>query len=67
MDLGLEGVMAEFCPGQMEVNLRYGPALDATDRAFICREMVREVAAGRGYRASYMGGPTRRWWAADCT
>ena len=29
MDLGLEGVMAEFSPGQMEINLRYGPALDA--------------------------------------
>ena len=57
MDLGLEGVMAEFSPGQMEINLRYGPALDATDRAFVCREMVREVAAGRGYRASFMGRP----------
>jgi glutamine synthetase len=49
--------MAEFSPGQMEINLRYGPALDATDRAFVCREMVREVAAGRGYRASFMGRP----------
>jgi glutamine synthetase len=57
MDLGLEGVMAEFSPGQMEINLRYGAALDATDRAFVCREMVREVAAGRGYRASFMGRP----------
>ncbi|MDP9463810.1 MAG: glutamine synthetase, partial [Actinomycetota bacterium] len=57
MDLGLEGVMAEFSPGQMEINLRYGPALDATDRAFVCREMVREVAAVRGYRASFMGRP----------
>jgi glutamine synthetase len=57
MDLGLEGVMAEFSPGQMEINLRYGPALDATDRAFLCREMVREVAAGAGLRASFLGRP----------
>lgn len=57
MGLDLEGVMAEFSPGQMEINLRYGPALDATDRAFLCREMVREVAAAKGYRASFLGRP----------
>lgn len=57
MSLGLEGVLAEFSPGQMEVNLRYGPALEATDRAFLCREMVREVAAANGYRASFLGRP----------
>ncbi|CAN5780097.1 glutamine synthetase family protein [soil metagenome] len=57
MDLGLEGVMAEFSPGQMEINLRYQPAVEATDRAFLCREMVREVAAGRGYLASFLGRP----------
>ncbi|MEO6654037.1 MAG: glutamine synthetase family protein [Ilumatobacteraceae bacterium] len=57
MRLDLEGVMAEFSPGQMEINLRYGPALDATDRAFLCREMVREVAAAKGYRASFLGRP----------
>ena len=67
MDLGLEGVMAEFSPGQMEINLRYGPALDATDRAFVCREMVREVAAGRGYRASFMGRPDATMVGADST
>lgn len=57
MSLDLEGVMAEFSPGQMEINLRYGPAMEATDRAFLCREMVREVAATNGYRASFLGRP----------
>ncbi|MCB0985988.1 MAG: hypothetical protein KDB06_15165, partial [Ilumatobacter sp.] len=55
--LDLEGVMSEFHPGQMELNMRYGPALDAADRAFICKEMTRELAAARGYRVTYMGRP----------
>jgi glutamine synthetase len=55
--LQLEGMMGEFHPGQMELNMRYGPALDAADRAFICKEMNREVAARRGYVVTYMGRP----------
>jgi glutamine synthetase len=57
MGLGLEGVLSEFSPGQMEVNLEYGPALDAADRAVLAREMTREVAASRGYKATYLGRP----------
>ena len=57
-ELGLEGVMGEFHPGQVEINLRYGPALDAADRAFICKEMSREVAARFGQRATYLGRPS---------
>ena len=56
-ELDLEGVMSEFSPGQMELNMRFGPALDAADRAFICKEMTREVAAARGQRVSYLGRP----------
>jgi glutamine synthetase len=56
-ELDLEGVLAEFHPGQMEVNLRYGPALDAADRAFICKEMTREIAASKRYWITYMGRP----------
>ena len=29
MDIELEGVLTEFSPGQMEINLAYGPALAA--------------------------------------
>jgi glutamine synthetase len=57
MELGLEGVMAEFSPGQMEINLHYGKAIESTDRAFLAREMAREVAAGRGYLVSFLGRP----------
>jgi len=56
-ELDLEGVMGEFHPGQMELNLRYGPAMDAADRAFIFKEMSRELAARKGYCITYMGRP----------
>ncbi len=55
--LDLEGIMAEFSPGQFEINMKYGPALDSADRAFICKELTRELAAAKGYRATYMGRP----------
>lgn len=57
MGLGLEGVLSEFSPGQIEINLTYGPALDAADRAVLAKEMTREIAAQRGYLATYMGRP----------
>jgi glutamine synthetase len=56
-ELELEGVMAEFSPGQMELNLRYGDALDAADRAFVAKEMTRELAARKGAHVTYMGRP----------
>ena len=57
MDIELEGVLTEFSPGQMEINLGYGPALAAADAAQLVKEMTREVAARRGYRATYLGRP----------
>ncbi len=57
MDLDLEGVVGEFHPGQMELNMKYGPAMDSADRAFICKEMTRELASRKGYCVTYMGRP----------
>lgn len=57
MDIDLEGVLTEFSPGQLEINLAYGPALAAADAAQLVKEMTREVAARRGYRATYLGRP----------
>ena len=51
-ELDLEGIMGEFHPGQMELNMKYGQAMDAADRAFIC-----ELAAHKGYCITYMGRP----------
>jgi glutamine synthetase len=49
--------MGEFHPGQYELNMRYGPALDAADRAFLAKELTREVAAQNGFHVTYMGRP----------
>jgi len=57
MGIDLEGVLTEFSPGQLEINLTYGDALEAADAAVLVKEMSREVAARRGYRATYMGRP----------
>jgi glutamine synthetase len=57
MGLSLEGVLSEFSPGQIEVNMQYGPALEATDRAVLAKEMTREVAAEHGLLATYLGRP----------
>ena len=48
MEIDLEGVLTEFSPGQMELNLTYGPALAAADATQLVKEMTREVAARRG-------------------
>ncbi len=48
---------AEFSPGQFEINLLHGEALDAADRAFRFRTMVKEVAARGGLLATFMGKP----------
>ena len=60
-ELDIEGILGEFHPGQMELNMKYGPALDAADRAFICKEMTRELAARKGYWITYMGRPMARF------
>ncbi len=57
MEIDLEGVLTEYSPGQLEINLGYGPAVAAADAAQLVKEMTREVAARRGYRATYMGRP----------
>ena len=57
-ELDLEGMMGEVHPGQLELNMRYGPALDAADRAFICKDMTRELATRKGYCITYMGRPS---------
>ena len=57
MGIPLEGVLTEFSPGQLEINLTYGPAMAAADQVVLVKEMTREVAARRGYRATYLGRP----------
>lgn len=56
-ELHIEGVNAEFHPGQVEAALHYSDALNAADAAFLFREMVREIALTRGRGATFMARP----------
>jgi glutamine synthetase len=57
--LGLGAIAAshEYGRSQFEINLRHTAALDSADRACRFREMVKELAAQDGLRATFMGKP----------
>ncbi|MER6916386.1 glutamine synthetase family protein [Streptomyces sp. NPDC000594] len=57
LGLGTLGGNQEFSGGQFEVNQAHGPALDAADRAFLLKYAVKEIAATRGLRATFLGKP----------
>jgi len=58
-DVGLNVTTAnhEYCSGQFEINLMYGPALDAADRAFRFKAAVKEIARLEGRLATFMAKP----------
>ena len=47
----------EYAPGQVEVNIRYGDALETADRVVAFRGMVKQLAIAHGYRATFMAKP----------
>lgn len=47
----------EFSPGQYEINLWHGPALDAADRALLLKAAVKDMVARTGRVATFMGKP----------
>lgn len=57
LGLGVHAGIQEFSGGQYEINQWHGPALDAADRAFLFKYAVKEIAAKRGMRATFMGKP----------
>lgn len=51
-------VIAEYGPGQFEINLRHVPdALRAADQALAMKRIVHNVARSHGYRATFMAKP----------
>src|SRR6202008_2498438 len=56
-ELGTFAATHEFMNSQYEINLRHGPALAATDRAFRFKAAVKDVAAQHGLVATFMGKP----------
>lgn len=47
----------EYAAGQVEVNIRYGEALESADRVIMFRNLVKELAARHGYLATFMAKP----------
>lgn len=50
----IEASNAEYGPGQIEINVRYGEAMATADNAVLFRNAVKEIAAQHGYLASFM-------------
>jgi glutamine synthetase len=59
VDLGIGASAAhrEFSPGQYEINLAHGPALDAADHGALFKEAVKELAQAHGVMATFMPKP----------
>lgn len=57
MGIPVEQSNPEYAPGQVEVNLRYGPALQAADRLVMFRSLVKQLAVAHGYIATFMSKP----------
>ncbi len=57
--LGLHAVAGahEYGRSQYEINMHHSGALDAADRAFRFKDLVKELAARDGLRATFMGKP----------
>lgn len=47
----------EYAPGQVEVNIRYGEALESADRVVKFRTLVKQLADIHGYVATFMPKP----------
>lgn len=58
-DLGLKAFAAnhEYMSSQYEINIKHSAALDAADRAFMLKALVKEMAVLEGLVATFMGRP----------
>lgn len=56
-DIPIEAVNPEYSGGQVEINIRYGPALRSADRGTLLRMLVRRAAARSGFAATFMSKP----------
>ncbi|MBP6677027.1 MAG: glutamine synthetase, partial [Vitreoscilla sp.] len=55
--LGVETLIHEAGPGQMEINFSHGEPLDLADRVFLFKRAVRETALRHGVFATFMAKP----------
>lgn len=47
----------EYGHAQHEINLTHGPAVESSDRAFLFKSLIKEMAAQEGIVATFMGMP----------
>jgi glutamine synthetase len=64
--LAVEACHPEAGPGQLEINLRAAPALQAADEAFLLKSAVKEIAARQGLLATFMAKPRSDWPGSSC-
>ncbi len=57
LGLGVTVANHEFGGGQFEINMVHGEAAQTADRAFLFKNMVKEIAACHGLLATFMGKP----------
>jgi glutamine synthetase len=57
MAIGVFAGNHEFAPAQYEVNLWHGEALESTDRTFLFKTAIKDIAVRRGYNATFLGKP----------
>ena len=57
LDLGAFAANHEYGRSQFEINLTHSDVLDAADRAFMFKAMVKEMAAAEGLLATFIGKP----------
>jgi glutamine synthetase len=55
--LGVETLIHEAGPGQMEINFSHGEPMDLADRVFLFKRTVRETALRHGIFATFMAKP----------
>lgn len=55
--LGVETLIHEAGPGQMEINFSHGEPMDLADRVFLFKRTVRETALRHGIVATFMAKP----------
>ncbi len=57
MDIGVDTLVHESGPSQIEINLNHGDPLDLADQAFMFKRAVRQVALKHEIHATFMAKP----------
>ena len=57
MDIGVDTLVHEAGPSQIEINLNHGDPLALADQAFMFKRAVRQVALKHGIHATFMAKP----------